>query len=398
MADNVKRDFAMSYADLIGVCNTIHSCMIRDASQFLGYGVTNILTTGYKSKIDEFSDLPTDSELASDVGIAYEAKNEAANNLRIMLRSFNTRAKVVFGEKSNKYEKFNVRELSKLNDNDLKGFADKVVRSATELLTELASAGVTQNLIDDLSDMLITYENAVIAVEDAIMLRDDASNNRIKKANEIYKLLTNYCEIGKTIWYETNEARYNDYIIYSSPSAPSLPAPSGIIFQLSNMTLRWTAISEATSYAAEISVNSGTFEEVFNSSANQFTFQPSEDGHFEVRIRARNSAGFSSYSSVYSFDYYAVLPPVENLAISLVGGSGTMFHLTYSAVPSANVYKIYSSVVNIGYPAGEYSFLGESSSLIYENNLVAGKRNWLIMKSANDVQISGWSESVFLDA
>ena len=50
----------------------------------------------------------------------------------------------------------------------------------------------------------------------AIANRDNAAKERVEKANELYALLTRYCEIGKSIWYETNEAKYNDYIIYTN--------------------------------------------------------------------------------------------------------------------------------------------------------------------------------------
>jgi hypothetical protein len=49
--------------------------------------------------------------------------------------------------------------------------------------------------------------------------RDNATENRVLKGNELYDLLANeLCEAGKEYWRTLSEAKYNDYIIYDSPS------------------------------------------------------------------------------------------------------------------------------------------------------------------------------------
>lgn len=48
--------------------------------------------------------------------------------------------------------------------------------------------------------------------------RDLASESRVEALNHLYQLLTKYAGTGQDIFYETNEAKYNDYIIYDTPS------------------------------------------------------------------------------------------------------------------------------------------------------------------------------------
>ena len=48
-------------------------------------------------------------------------------------------------------------------------------------------------------------------------LRDITTEKRIKALNALYKMVAKYTGIGKDIFYETNEAKYNDYVIYDSP-------------------------------------------------------------------------------------------------------------------------------------------------------------------------------------
>ena len=398
MADAVNRDFAMSFADLIGICNNIHNCILRDAAEFLTYAVNPAAITAFEAKINAFQALPTDTELASDMINATQSKNTIANDLRIMLRTFTTRAKLAFGENTGTYNRFYIKDISHLNDNDLLVFSQMVSRAAVELHTELALVGLTQAMIDDLDDKNLAFEDAIEAQGIAINDRDDASNDRIKKANELYGLLTRYCEIGKTIWYETNEARYNDYLIYTGSSPGSLEAPTGISFTLANMKVRWLPVVNATSYAAEISNDNGiNYTEIYAGSENEFIFDGSYENNLKLRVRARNSGGFSGYSETYSFAYYSILPAPEGLAISLVSETTGLIRLNFEEVASATTYKIFRSVVGFGMPAGEFTYITEQPGTEYVGNTTAGMRNWFHVKAGNATQLSAASSAVFMD-
>lgn len=106
----------------------------------------------------------------------------------------------------------------RLDGGKLSYVARRVHRVASNLLTELESEGLTQEILDELTTRLETYEQALASQKDAIADRDIATENRVEKANEIYDLLVKYCNTGKQIWEDTNQAKYNDYIIYDTPT------------------------------------------------------------------------------------------------------------------------------------------------------------------------------------
>ena len=322
MADIAIRDFAMSYADLIGLCNTIQNCMLRDEDEFEGYGVSSSLISDFEDSINDFTNLPTDSELSSNVVIATEEKYSAAQNLRIMLRSFTTRAKITFGENSGKYSKFTVKELSKISDNDLMAFGEKVIRSSEEYLSDLSSAGVTTDLIDELRNLLSIFKEKKENQENEVMNRDDATNNRTKKANELYNLLSKYCDIGKTIWYEVNEAKYNDYIIYRDGGSssqgggggnPQLTAPANFRYDYAELTIRWNSVSGATSYQVEFSEDNVNWEVIYEGYELEFLTSQMLPEHTYLRARSRNSGGFSGYTPIVNIIYELTLPMAQNL-------------------------------------------------------------------------------------
>jgi hypothetical protein len=393
MADTVNRNFAMSYADLIGICTTIHNCMVRDNTEFTGYGVTPLITTAFHTKIDDFLNLPTDSDLSSDVVIATQEKSTVNNDLKIMLRSFATRAKIAFGDNSGKYDKFTIRDLSRLNDNDLIVFAEKVARNAVEYLADLAAAGVTQALIDDLDDKITEFKAAKDAQDDAIMNRDAASNNRIKKANELYGLLINYSDVGKTVWYETNEAYYNDFVIYA-PGAGSLTPPENLRFFFGSTTFFWDVVEHATSYSLECSSDGVDFIEIFAGSETEFAYTPQSVITY-LRVRARNSNGFGPYSNVLEQGYYAVLPPPSHVLAVVIPGN--QIRVTWDLVPSATQYGIFQSIVDSGQPAGSFLNMGYEPSNTHLVNAVSGKRYYFQITAESSVQWSVRSGSVFVD-
>jgi hypothetical protein len=278
MADEIKRDFALPYADLIGICDNIHSCMVRDAAELLEYGITNLMTVAFKTKTDEFLAFPTDSGLASDVTIAVDNKNTIASELKIMVRSFGTRAKLAFGDNKGKNDKFVLKDLSHATDRNLLVFCEMVGIEAATYLTEMATAGLTQSMIDDLVDKTNDFRNAMITQSDAVALRDDSSNARTKKANELYGLLTRYSDVGKAIWYETNEALYNDYLIYPGSTSSTLHAPTNLAISLvsgstSMIQLTYNEVSGAVSYKVYRSVvATGAPAGVFTFVADQVGF------------------------------------------------------------------------------------------------------------------------------
>ena len=90
--------------------------------------------------------------------------------------------------------------------------------AATEKLAHLQSEGLTQGKIDTLIAQGIILDDNIDAVAKGISDRDLATESRIETLNTLYALLMKYASIGQDIFYELNEAKYNDYVIYDTPS------------------------------------------------------------------------------------------------------------------------------------------------------------------------------------
>ena len=82
---------------------------------------------------------------------------------------------------------------------------------------DLASEGLTQEKIDNINNLDAIFEDAIDNQLSAVGARDISAQDRILKGNLIYKETLRLCNIGKDLFFKTDPARYNDYIIYDAP-------------------------------------------------------------------------------------------------------------------------------------------------------------------------------------
>jgi hypothetical protein len=190
----------------------------RDIAEFEKYGTTEDDVADTEAMASEWEQIKTDEELVGDHIQATQDKDELADKVRVDIRSIMTRVAKKFGEESAKYRKFGVSDLSHLEGGDLSYVALRVVRVAKEYLTQLESTGLTQAMITSLETEVKNYNSKLGVQEDAESERDIATEDRAEKANAIYRLIVEYCKTGRDIWYGKNEAKYNDYVIYDTPS------------------------------------------------------------------------------------------------------------------------------------------------------------------------------------
>ncbi|WP_299576850.1 hypothetical protein [uncultured Sunxiuqinia sp.] len=210
--------FKIALSALYTLAMTKVGFMLRDLVEFIKYGVTEEKLNAFKGLLTDYANIPTDDELVGVQVGATQEKDEAAIQLRDAVSEIMQRVENKFGAQSGNYRKFGVSAVSDLDGGKLSYVARRVHRVATAMLPQLESEGLTPEILAELNTRIDTYEQALSKQEDAIADRDIATEDRVEKANEIYALLVKYCNTGKKIWEDTNEAKYNDYIIYDTPT------------------------------------------------------------------------------------------------------------------------------------------------------------------------------------
>lgn len=191
----------------------------RDMEEFAKYGYTVEQADALDARVNSFEAFPTDPEFEGDVMISTENKNAMSHELLQKIRSVMMRVQDRYGKQSAYYKKFEASALSNVSDDKLVNTARRVARVATMYLTELQEKGLTQVHIDELATMADDFAELKELQKDAVADREIGTTLRVNTVNALYVEISKLCEIGKGIWKETNEAKYNDYIIYDTPSA-----------------------------------------------------------------------------------------------------------------------------------------------------------------------------------
>jgi len=62
------------------------------------------------------------------------------------------------------------------------------------------------------------FDTAIDVKQDAVKNRDIKTQDRIIKGNAVFKEITRLCNSGKSLFVNTDEAKYNDYVIHNTPS------------------------------------------------------------------------------------------------------------------------------------------------------------------------------------
>lgn len=392
---NIPRNYNLSDAELCSFTSNLCITMQRDIVNLTPFGITVPIITSLKALGDAFEIFQPDDFYIGDVMIATQDKLAKMEVVKETIRNMAMRVALKWGENSGQYRRLGITGMNNFTEEKLLVQARSIHGNMTLWLTDLASTGLTQDLLDDFSDANDAFEAARNAQNTASNVRDNMTELRITKGNELYALVSAYCELGKRVFAVSSPARYNDYIIYS-PAAGAITPPTGLQFVLSNMTISWNSVPNATSYTVEASQDNLVYQEIYSGSDTSFVYVPEFFGNTYIKCRARSASGYSDFSQAYNFAYYEQLPaPV--ISIALISGSGTMYQLSWAPILSATLYKIYKSEVAIGADAGEFTYVADSAGTIYTGNAVTGKRNWFILKSSNATQMSEWSNSVFLD-
>ncbi|PDS24706.1 hypothetical protein [Flavobacterium branchiophilum] len=226
-----KKEIIRSYhfpdAVLVTTSNAKIAFMERDAVQFTDYGITPDMVADLKASVIAFSDFSTDIESLNDQTDATASKDAKAAELKQELTSLMSRVAAKYTVKSAKYRKFGAGNISQKTDADLLLTAKRVIRVATPMLSELATNGVTAQMLTTITTHANSFENLLIDKEIKVGDRDIQQEDRVEAGNLVYADLIKYCGIGQAIWAATDVAKYNDYVVYNTQNgqAPTVATP-----------------------------------------------------------------------------------------------------------------------------------------------------------------------------
>ncbi len=219
-----QREFGLDDSELLIKCESTIVVALRDKDQLLEVGFTNDKRLAFQAQLDALKLVSTDDFMLGQQITRTQEKDNARLAVEKSLRTILTIAGSFYGTNSGKFRQFGTANIGRLSDDHLMRYARNALSTATALLTELQPEGVTPAMLTALTTKITAFDTAINNQITAIRQRDIITEERTNKANELYRTLAKVCTFGKNIWYGVNEAKYNDYIIYDSPSGDSSKA------------------------------------------------------------------------------------------------------------------------------------------------------------------------------
>lgn len=216
--EQVTRDFKLADSVLKQKADELIALIDRDITEFTDRGYNAAKKTELTTALHTVDSFPNDEQLEAIKMDLTTQKDAARNALEKTMRSIFNMAENVFGQYSARYKEFGNALISQQNDSEIVRVAKIMSSTAEKYLSQLADEGLTAEKITTLITQRDALDVAIDAQAKGISDRDVATESRIEALNKLYQLLTKYAGIGQDIFYETNEAKYNDYIIYNTPS------------------------------------------------------------------------------------------------------------------------------------------------------------------------------------
>jgi hypothetical protein len=300
-----NRDYNMSDAELMMLASKFVFNMTRDAAEFAARGVNAAAVTAFETLGNAFEVFPPDEVYLGELKDASSAKNVLRDTITDELQLISGFFEQKWGADSGKYASLRVKGFHNFSDSNFLLTARNVVAQATAYLLDLTPIGLTQAMIDSLTANAQSFEDALIDVIDKKELRDSKAHERTEKGNELYEFAALYAKIGKLVWENVDESKYNDYIIYPTEhhglSKPQNVAADYDPLEPLVVTLTWDLVAEATSYdvyydIAETGAPAGDFEFLDNYSTSPVVIPAIFEKRNYFKLKAKNNEDTSPYS------------------------------------------------------------------------------------------------------
>ena len=221
----VTRNYNLVDAVLKQKADELINLLERDSVEFAERGYNAAAKTTFESARDTVSNFPSDETFDAQKIQLTATKDAARSALEKSMRTVFNMAGNHFGTGSAQYRAFGGAEISRKPDAELARIYKVMITAANQHLGVLSAEGLSQNLIDQIAAQGTALDDAIDALAKGISDRDIATENRIENLNTLYSLVSKYAGIGQDIFYEVNEAKYNDYVIYDTPSGMPAEGP-----------------------------------------------------------------------------------------------------------------------------------------------------------------------------
>lgn len=214
----VVRKYNMSDAELSGHCRNIRMFVQRDILDFLNRGVSEASIEAFYQQRMDWDSFDEDVVKVGEITVATEDKDASEEKLRLALRTYRSMAHNKWGINHRNYRIYKFERLHHTTDDILHRLARTVKLVGPTHLADLATEGLTQDMLDNIEHLDVEFELNIDLQQNAQTDREIQTQQRIEMGNSLYKEMMRLSNIGKDLYASTNAVRYKEYVVYHEPS------------------------------------------------------------------------------------------------------------------------------------------------------------------------------------
>ena len=229
-----RRIYSFSDANLTETADKVLLACGRDIADFTArFSFDAADLTAAEGLRDTFIEFPIDENFSNAVSEAVIEKNKAMKKVDQFVSDILLMADLQYPVGDSKRARFEFPGYGKRKENERLGVAETVLDNANANIGDLDERGLSALMITNFGDAISAAREKLRIKIQTVQDRDAKSRDRVLAGNTLYSKLIEICKIGRQLYENTDESKYNDYIINPSHAddtevVTGSPAPNAI--------------------------------------------------------------------------------------------------------------------------------------------------------------------------
>ncbi len=203
----------MSQGELVQKCQEMASFMKRDSEEFLTFQVNESDIDAFELITQEYAGMRDDIRYRTAVEEQIEIRNTTTAKLKKKMRHILHRIQTKYSPSSWEYRSFDGRKYYNSSPRKLLEKVGNMQVAATSQLAMLKKVSITNADLKELATLTSQLNQSLLDERSAVALRELNTLQRAVKAGDLFANLKHYSLVGKAIWEDVSQAKYNNYLI-----------------------------------------------------------------------------------------------------------------------------------------------------------------------------------------
>lgn len=306
----ITRNYTMDDVEMFERAQVFHANFVIDLADFTAAfpALDATFAAAFETTIDDADAIPSNNEVMNEIEIITEQIDDKMAECRVAMQKLFAYAKITFKSDA-KVKSFGKSLYLKARNNQLRMIEllelGHRIASETANQAALIAAGYSAAEIAELETLMNELDALNLSQETLKLTRLNKTETRVIAYNAVWEYMVQINQASKVV-YATSPAKLTEYLLYPTVhhalSKPQNLSATYDPLSPPNLTLSWTAVTDATSYdvysnIANTGAPSGNFNFLDNFTSSPASIPAIEGMRNYFKIKAINDDNESAYSN-----------------------------------------------------------------------------------------------------